>query len=161
MTTDEWKSQVKRINGLWPPDMSENAVAAYFDELEPYPSADVREALRELARKHKGRRPEVALICETIGGQVAGQPERRRLLPDLDPLSLQQHVFVMAQLKRVMTDEHKRRLEAVTGAPRRFSMAELQTLMALSSCTAEEFDVRLARLVSTSKTHVHHGERER
>lgn len=173
MTHDDWKGLVLRIDGWWgPPNMTETAKGAYFDALEEYPAADVRNALFELARKET-RRPPVALIAQTIGGQIAGQSERRAAVPDRDPLGLrpdgswdaviatQQHAFVMAQLRGTMTDEHRRRLEAVTSAPRRFSMAELQTLMALSSCSAEEFDVRLARLVGTSKAHVHHGERER
>jgi hypothetical protein len=160
---DDWKALVLRIDGWWgPPNMTETAKGAWFDALGEYPAADVRNALFELARKEV-RRPAVALIVQTIGGQVAGHSERRSAPPDKDPVGLrpdgswdavqaaQQHAFVLAQLRRVQDPEHRRRHEVVTAAGRRFSMAELQTLMSRRSCSAEEFDARLQALMRASR----------
>lgn len=162
MNHDDWKSLVLRIDGWWgPPNMTETAKGAWFDALGEYPTADVRDALFELARKET-RRPTVALIVQTIAGQVAGQPERRSAPPDKDPIGLradgswdavraaQQHGAVMAQLRRVQDEEHARRARAVQAAPRRLSMAQLQTLMSRKSCSPEEFDRRLAELLKRS-----------
>lgn len=162
MTEGDWEGLVIRIDGWWgPPNLTGNARGAWFDALREYPSADVRNALFELARKET-RRPSVALIVQTIAGHAAGQPERRGEPPDKDPLGLRpdgswdavlaatQHSFVMAQLRRVQDEEHARRARAVQAAPRRLSMAELQTLMSRKSCSPEEFDARLARLIGSS-----------
>jgi len=145
--SDEWDILVKRINGLWgPPNMTGDAVGAYFDELKPFTFGQVQTAISALAKGTTGsRRPSVGAICDVALAQERTKPEPAKV-PDRDLLDDSQHRYTMLQLSHDQTPEHKRRLAAVLSIGRRLSFRELSELLPEKSCSAAEFDERIAKL---------------
>lgn len=155
MTVAEWKQLTDRISDLWPPAMTQGAIGAYFDELEPFGRDEVLAAIRALAKSTttKGR-PAVGAIYDLCQAQVAqrsGRDEKRHV-PASDVLSAAQHRFELAAIRRPQTAEHRRRVAAVLSTGKRFPLSQLSELLPETACGPEEFDRRLAAWAPTAPT---------
>jgi hypothetical protein len=152
MSPDEWRDIVKqRMNALWSPAMTGEAVAAYYDTLERLPGSAIRAALADIART-SDRRPSAKLLYETASAKVAAQDGARAALPALDPVPVEHHGALVAEIRRSQSDEHGRRAAAVQATGKRFTMAQLRQLLPEQSCGPEEFDRRLAEWALSAPT---------
>lgn len=146
MTIAEWRPIASRISALWPPPMAPANIAAYFDVLKEFDTAQVARAVELIARTDRERRPSAGLIFSTV---TAAEPDARMVLPppaDADILSLDEHRATLAELHSLMTPEHQRRLKAVLALARRGERLQrglLTRLMSEKSFTPAEFDAAL------------------
>ncbi len=151
MRPDEWESLAKFLGGLWAPALDGNAKAAYYEVLESFTVAEVRTAIETLSRTTREKRPPAGVIYTAVRAEQDRQrSEESSEAPARDVLTPAQHRMAQIEIAQLQTAEHARRMKAVLALGRRLSFATLTTLLPLSSCSAEEFDRRLAKLAEGS-----------
>jgi hypothetical protein len=145
MTIAEWRAVASRISALWPPPMTPANIAAYFEVLREFDTAQVARAVELISRTDRERRPSAGLIFTTVNAE----PEARRALPpppDADVLSAEQHRAVVRELRALMTPEHQRRVDQILELARRGVVLQrglLTALMSEKTCTPDQFDAVL------------------
>ena len=147
MTPLEWKPIAERINRLWQPPMDGRIAEEYGAVLDEFPAWAVDKAVTLAAKMPHQFRPDVGTLYQAAEAQEKAK-RAEEPVPEVDPLSAEEHQRVLAQERHRQTAEHRRRHEAVVALLRstgyRVPLAELPDLMATTRTSAEEFDVRLA-----------------
>lgn len=143
MTSVEFEPIAGRISALWPPALNAAALNAYFEVLEGLDAEDVRQAVRVIAQTPREKRPPAGLIHDTALRLSDSRPAAQ--LPaasSVDPLSPDEHRIVLAMNWRLMSEEKRRRCEAVKPLVGQVPWIEMLGLMRLSPA---DFDAVVAR----------------
>lgn len=147
MTAVQFHGVADRISALWPPVMTAVQVEAYFTVLGGLEVDRIEKALALIARQPRSFRPDPGLIYETAMAQQS--PALALPAATVDPVDAEEHERVKAENRQHQTSEHRRRVAVVMDILRatgkRIPLTELPALMATRSCSAEEFDRRIAR----------------
>lgn len=147
MTPLEWKPIAERISRLWQPGMDGMIAEEYFAVLEEFPAWAVDKAVTLAAKMPRPFRPDVGTLYQAAEAQEKAK-RAEEPVPEVDPLSPEEHQRVLAEERQRQTAEHRRRHEAVVALLRstgyRVPLGELPDLMATSKTSAELFDDRVA-----------------